>query len=62
MKREIPNLDSVDSIYNYLRESTPPEVVSSTTPSTVKDSTRKTSQFKPNKKQKRGRRNSESDQ
>ncbi len=49
----IPKLDSVDSIYNYLREPSPSEVVSSTTPSSVRDSTRVNNQLKSTKKQKK---------
>ena len=53
IKPTIPKLDSVDSIYNYLRESSPPEVVSSTTPSSAKDSTRTNNQLKSTKKAKK---------
>jgi hypothetical protein len=53
MKPMIPKLDSVDSIYNYLRESSPNEVVSSTTPSSTRDSTRINNQLKSTKKQKK---------
>jgi predicted GIY-YIG superfamily endonuclease len=53
MKPMIPKLDSVDSIYNYLRESSPTEVVSSTTPSSTRDSTRINNQLKSTKKQKK---------
>jgi len=45
--------DSVDSILNYLRESSPSEVVSSTTTSSVIDSTRVNNGSKSTKQQKK---------
>ncbi len=45
--------DSVDSILNYLRESSPAEVVSSTTTSSVTDSTRVNNGSKSTKQQKK---------
>lgn len=54
MKPTIPKLDSVDSIYQFLREEVPTEVVvSSTTPSTIIDPTRISSPPKSNKRQKK---------
>jgi hypothetical protein len=45
--------DSVDSVLHYLREPSPTEVVSSTTPSSVRDSTRIYHELKPIKKVKK---------
>ena len=54
MKPTIPKLDSVDSIYHYLKEEVPTEVVvSSTTPSTIIDPTRISSPPNRNKRQKK---------
>lgn len=50
----MPKLDSVDSIYHFLREDTPTEgVVSSTTPSVMTHATRISSPPKTNKRQKK---------
>ncbi len=52
-KTIISQFDSVDSILNYLRESSPSEVVSSTTTSSVTDSTRVNNGSKSTKQQKK---------
>lgn len=54
MKSKMPKLDSVDSIYHFLREEVPSEVVvSSTTPSTIIDPTRVSSPPRRSKRQKK---------